>query len=357
MTLPRINSFTNWGRLEEVWLGDCYPAHFYDHLESEVRDIFCEITQKTQEDLAVIQRKLEEFGVQVRRPYYDRIDNYIRRDPNSQGQLRKPIICPRDYFLVYGNNFHGGPWDYAPWNDVLQEYLQDSRCQQVTPGNLQHMGHINGANAVRVGRDIYLDMVYAVNDRNQNLFFGKQYQDHIRRLFPDYRVHLLFNGGHVDACFAVAKPGLLITSEYFSDYDRTFPGWDRININEPEFRQHNMSWRKGPNNNGKWWLPGVSDSAKFNEHIIKHALDWVGDYTETYFEVNCLVIDEQNVLMLGENEGVFRALERHGITAHPMPFRTRTFWDGGLHCITLDIRRQDTMIDLFPNRTENLYTY
>ena len=66
MTLPRINSFTNWGRLEEVWLGDCYPAHFYDHLESEVRDIFYAITQKTQEDLAVIQRKLEEHGVQVR---------------------------------------------------------------------------------------------------------------------------------------------------------------------------------------------------------------------------------------------------------------------------------------------------
>ena len=56
MTLPRINSFTNWGRLEEVWLGDCYPAHFYDHLESEVRDTFYEITQTTQEDLAVIQR-------------------------------------------------------------------------------------------------------------------------------------------------------------------------------------------------------------------------------------------------------------------------------------------------------------
>lgn len=350
MNLPRINSYTNWGRLEEVWLGDCYPAHFYDHLESEVRDIFYEITQKTQEDLAVIQRKLEEFGVVVRRPYYDKIDNYVRQDPMGRGQLRKPMICPRDYFLVYGNNFHGGSWDYTPWNYALQEYTQDPRCQQVTPVNLPHMGHINGANAVRVGRDIYLDMVYCVNNNNKNLFFGKQYQDHIRQLFPDYRVHLLFNGGHVDGCFAVAKPGLLITSKYFSDYDRTFPGWSRININEPEFRRHNRSWRQGPGHNGKWWVPGVSNSVKFNDHIIKHAQDWVGDYTETYFEVNCLVIDEKNILMLGENEGVFRALEQHGITAHPLPFRTRTFWDGGLHCLTLDIRRQDTMVDLFPER-------
>jgi glycine amidinotransferase len=107
--------------------------------------------------------------------------------------------------------------------------------------------------------------------------------------------------------------------------------------------------------NGKWWLPGVTESAKFNDHVIKHAQDWVGDYTETYFEVNCLVIDEKNILMLGENEAVFRELERHGITAHSLPFRTRTFWDGGLHCITLDIRRQDTMIDLFPERGDQAF--
>ena len=58
--MPRVNSYTNWGRLEEVWLGDCYPAHFYDHLASEVRDVFYEITEKTQHDLKIIQRKLEE---------------------------------------------------------------------------------------------------------------------------------------------------------------------------------------------------------------------------------------------------------------------------------------------------------
>ena len=153
------------------------------------------------------------------------------------------------------------------------------------------------------------------------------------------------------------KPGLLLTSKYFSDYDRTFPGWECININQPEFAKHNRYWRKGPSGNGKWYLPGITESAKFNEHVIAHAKDWIGDYTETYFEVNCLVIDEHNVLMLGQNEGVFRELERHGITAHVLPFRTRTFWDGGLHCLTLDIRRHDTRVDLFPERTEEFYTY
>ena len=355
MTLPKINSYTNWGRLEEVWLGDCYPAHFYDHLESEVRDIFYAITQKTQEDLAVIQRKIEEFGVQVRRPYYENIDRYIERyHPARQGQLCKPIICPRDIFLVYGNTLYGSGWDFEPWRTAVDEYTQDSQCQILERVNYPGALFVNGANTVRAGRDIYLDSHY---DGGKKTLENQQYQQLIQTMFKDYRIHQLHNGGHVDGCFAVLKPGLLLTSKYFSDYDRTFPGWGKININEPEFLRHKTSWRTGPGHNGKWHVPGVSNSAKFNNHVIKHAQDWVGDYTETYFEVNCLVIDEKNVLILGENEGVFRELERHGITAHSLPFRTRTFWDGGLHCITLDIRRQDTMIDLFPERTQNLYTY
>ena len=348
MTLPRVNSFTNWGRLQEVWLGDCYPAHFYDNLESEVRDIFYEITQKTQEDLAVIHRRLEEHGVQVQRPQYERIEDYLipQGHPTSAGQLRKPMICPRDHFLVFGNNLYGSRYDHWAWYKAIADYRQDpASCIIDRPHNIPVAGHINGANTVRVGQDFYLDTHWHPGEINVQ---------YIQETFKDYRLHMLNNGGHVDACFAVLKPGLLLTSEYFSDYDRTFPGWDKINISEPEFLHHQVK-RKGPINNGKWWLPGISTSAKFNNHVIKHAQDWVGDYTETYFEVNCLVIDEKNVFMLGENEAVFRELERHGITAHSLPFRTRTFWDGGLHCITLDIRRDDNMVDLFPERGDQAF--
>ena len=351
MTLPMVNSFTNWGALQEVWLGDCYPAHFYDHLESEVRDIFYEITQKTQEDLAVIQRKIEEFGVQVRRPRYSQIEDFLipSGHPTSAGQLCKPMICPRDHFLVFGNTLYGSTWDHRAWADAVAGYAQDIGSRMVDRPNIPGAGHINGANTVRAGRDLYLDTHWNEGDIDV---------EYVQQTFKDYRLHVLNNGGHVDACFAVLKPGLLLTSEYFSDYDQTFSGWKKINVNEPEFLSHKTTWRTGPEGNGKWWLPGVSDSAKFNNHVIKHAQDWVGDYTETYFEVNCLVIDEKNVLMLGENTAVFRELERHGITAHSLPFRTRTFWDGGLHCLTLDIRRNDSKVDLFPERgDQDLFVY
>lgn len=350
MNLPRVNSYTNWGRLEEVWLGDCYPAHFYDHYDSNVRDVFYEITEKTQQDLAVIQCKLEEFGVVVQRPRYDNIDSCLT--PNDT--LIKPQITPRDYYLASGNSLIGDS-RLDVWNHVVEQYRNDPGSTVHQQPISQHLGRVCGANTVRAGRDLYLDVGYGY-DKNSTLEQRvNEYHQRVAPLFKDYRMHLLFNGGHVDGCFAAIKPGVLITSKYFTDYDRTFPGWAQINILNPEF--HNFHNRRGPGYNGKWWDSGRSNSPEFNEHIIKHALDWVGDYTETYFEINCLVIDEKNVLMMGENHAIFRELERYGITAHSLPFRTRTFWDGGLHCLTLDIRRQDSLVDLFPERDQSLYLY
>jgi N-dimethylarginine dimethylaminohydrolase len=355
MSLPIINSYTNWAPLEEVWLGDVYPASWYDHLSSEVRDCFHEITEKTQQDLAVIHHKLEELGVHVVRPEYHNIEDFM--DP--RGYLRKPDITPRDNFLVYQNTLLGNVMSWKnPWKSALDRYRRDSRCHIAQPPEFEHLGWMCGANTVRVGNDLYLDIM-PCHSKSTNEQKHQEFVDKVAPLWPNSRIHLLANGGHVDGCFAVAKPGVLITSRYFDAYDRTFPGWYCLNIAKPEFfdRRH-AAFRAGPGHNGKWFVQGMADRLAFQEHVIKHALDWIGDYTETFFEVNCLVVDEKNILMLGENEKVARELERQGITVHWMPFRTRTFWDGGLHCLTLDIRRRDSAVDLFPERgSQQVFTY
>lgn len=357
MSLPTVNSFTNWGKLKEVWLGDVYPSHFYDHLESQVRDVFYELTEKTQADLNTIQSKLQEFGVDVVRPEYHKIDDFISPDwhPHHPNTLLKPQITPRDHFLAHGNKLFYPPWLAQAWQPALDRYAADAGSQLIPEIRLEHLGSLSGANTVRVGKDLYLD-VFHVQRNSQIDLLQQEFDQKIKPYFADSRLHLLNNGGHVDACFAAIKPGLLLTSRYFSDYDRTFPGWEQINIAKPEF-SNNQHGRNTPGANGKFWLAGASNNQAFNDHVIKHALDWVGNYTETYFEVNCLVVDEKNVLMLGENKAVFRALEKFGITAHSLPFRTRTFWDGGLHCLTLDIRREDLPVDLFPSRDQSVYYY
>ena len=320
-----INSHNSWSQLEEAWLGDVYPTSWYDHLAPDIRDVFVELTEITQQDLNQIQRTLESFDITVRRPQYDNIDDYL----DSHDNLIKPEICPRDTHVVIGTTLYRQNDRYRCWDSVLKEYR-----------NIEMAPHpvVNGANVVRTGRDIVVDTD----------IFDWQYNNE----FPEYRVRLVKNGGHMDGCFAILQPGLILANHYFDDYESTFPGWEIILLDNPTYHAApSRGYRQPyPVYNGKFWDTTVGTNRSFNEHIIQHAQDWVGNYTETYFELNCLSINESNVVMLAENHELAEDLARRGITVHWVPFRTRSFWDGGVHCLTVDIRRQSSIEDYFPQR-------
>ena len=340
MSLPLINSHNSWSRLEECWLGDVYPAAWYEHVDPEVRDVFQRLTEITQQDLTAIQRTLESHDVRVRRPIYNQIDDYVDL---AAGQLVKPQITPRDYFVTVGNNLCITPMREAtlPWRDIISEYRTDPRCNVLKIRVPEHV--FMGANVVRLGRDIIIDQDCFEIDQN-NVFF-EQFK-------TDYRLHWEKNGGHMDGCFAILKPGLILANRYFDGYDRNFPGWEIIYLDNPTYHAYPSTGYRQPYPvfNGKFFDTTVGTNHMFNEHIIKHAQDWVGNYTETYFELNCLSIDESNVIMLAENEQLAEDLGRRGITVHWVPFRTRSFWDGAMHCLTVDIRRQSSIEDFFPER-------
>lgn len=334
--LKTINSHNGWDPLQEVWLGDVYPSSWYDHLESSVRDIFQELTEITQQDLTVIQHKLESLGVTVQRPRYDSIDHYMQND-----QLIKPQICPRDNFLVLGNTLyvHKHSSMQHAWDHTYERYLKDSDIQVLTPDHR----YINGANVVRVGRDVIVD-IQLNKPQDWNL---------VTALFDGYRLQKENNGGHMDGCFSILRPGLILANNYFDGYERTFPGWEVITLDQPEFKiSYPPLSQLG--HNGKFWNTGTSMTKAFNDHVIKHALDWVGNYTETYFELNCLVVDTKNVIMLSENLPLAEELNKRGITVHWVPYRSRRFWDGAMHCVTVDIRRNSVIEDYFPERNRQI---
>lgn len=345
-----MSNFDSWSPLKEVWLGDCYPKKFYDHLNNEVKECFHKITEITQEDLKIIQNKLEQLGVTVRRPSYHNIEDYL-----NNGALEKPHIVPRDFYfahqdkLYFDDNFHGG----RPWYDITDLYKKNNliRLEKRFLNGLQ----ITGSNVVRVGKDIYFDLEYNKIDKEVQI---NMFKEHVYPHFKDFRCHLLFNGGHVDGCFAILRPGLILASNYFSDYSSTFPGWEIIKLYRPEFQKfkkkiNNLSYDSRAKN---WYMPNLAQNNFFHEYIIKYALDWVGNFKETFFDINCLVVDEKNVLMLGDNEPLFDALLQKGINVHSVPFRARTFWDGGLHCLTVDIVRDSSLKDYF-NFQKNLIIY
>jgi len=339
MDFPKINSHNGWDKLLEVWLGDVYPESWYSHLPAEVADNFCKITEITKQDLTIIHNKLEELGVCVRRPAYNNINDYIHPELET---LHKPEITPRDNAVVIGNHLvipeHRYRQAQNAWGPVLEEYEADSRSTVL----YSRYPLFYGANTVRYGRDLLIDLAF--HNESNNL---ENFKTFIADTFPEYRVHYVTNGGHIDGCFAAIKPGGLMTTSYFKSYDTYFPDWSHIIITKPEFKLNQEKPFKRIHQNGKFRLPGVIFPDSFNRHVVEFASDWVGDSMETYFEVNCLVVDPTNILVLGENELAFKKLEEMGFTVHSMPFRARTFWDGGLHCLTLDIRRASGITDYF----------
>jgi N-dimethylarginine dimethylaminohydrolase len=62
------------------------------------------------------------------------------------------------------------------------------------------------------------------------------------------------------------------------------------------------------------------------------------------------MIDRHNAIINSENPVVVKKLEEYGITPHIFNFRHRYFWDGGIHCITLDLDREGDREDYFPER-------
>jgi len=194
--MPIINSHNSWSQLEEVWLGDVYPESWYDHLEPAVRDVFQQITHTTKEDLAVIQAKLEEFDIVVHRPEYASIDDHI----NASGTLIKPQICPRDQFITVGNTLYA-PLDIpVAWQHIVKQY-RDAGESVAFSG---HAHAFNGANVVRVGKDIIIDAdIYEPAELAPSLQIPE---------LKNYRVTWEKNGGHMDGCFAILKPGLLIAN-------------------------------------------------------------------------------------------------------------------------------------------------
>lgn len=345
---PIINSHNGWSKLEEVWLGDIYPDSWYATLPNEIEDTFCKINEVTRQDLTEIQLKLEEFGVVVRRPEYKKIENHLI---DGTGILQKPEITPRDFAAVIGNTliFNRRSMmekEDSNWNYLLDEYSPhafyggrlESNFDVDNGNNNNATGYwhqnLNGANIVRYGDKIIWDTC-----DKEEITIAKQQE--VAELFPDFEWHFVNNGGHLDGCFQIVKPGLLLTSYYFDDYEKFFPGWKCITVSHPEFAAYpHKTPKPGFTSNNRWWMDDFAMPASFNKHIIQYAKEWVGNPMETFFEINSLMLDEHNICILGEKPKLFQALEQEGLTVHSLPFRARTFWDGGLHCLTVDIRRR-----------------
>lgn len=333
-----IRSWSGFQPLKELWLGDTYPDCFFDHFDAKTQDLFGKINEITRTDLKNIQQKIESFGVKVCRPKFTKVDDYL----DDQDNLLKPPITPRDWALVFDDQLiitPQYPSGTEPWQEDIDRYISEGQKVKILDRSIEEdWCWIPYPCFVRVGKDIYLD----VDKKSYPLNAQHKIESVIENIGKKYRIHVGSTVDHSDAVFCPVKPGAIVSTHYRNHYEKGWPGWKVLHL--PDL--------SGNSGNGKWWAPGVNYT-HYNEQVVKVADKWIGDSRETVFEVNMLVIDERNILSIRSNDSVKKFLQEFGIEMHETDFRTRGFWDGGLHCLTLDIHRTGECEDYWPDREPN----
>lgn len=385
--------YQHWDPLKVCLVGRTYPAEFFSWIkDAETRNRFEMLAQETEEDYANLIKILGRFGVRVLRPEFpqDLSSLYI------QGKWVQPPTAPRDYFLMIEDKFwiprvpngshawgvfyrqNKQPWwpDYVrptDFFDAWPEYAQDIKTkfdsfrttdQAHLDAKLKFYDHVfrditsqgneivytdldfvNGCFVSRIGQDLYF-ATQTYHDNRQHLL------EQVNQLFPHTRNHVVNAGGHGDAVYCPVTPGLIISLNDVPTYADTFPDWEVVYLppsNYAHMREFEFSMKR---NKGRWFIPGFEQDHNLM-HMVDHYFDdWVGQVSETVFDVNILIVDPKNIVVSAHNDLVESACARHGIEMHIAPFRHKYFWDCGIHCVTNDLSRSGIKQDFFPARQQ-----
>lgn len=351
--------YQHWDPLKVVGVGKSYPPEIYDYIKDQkVRTVFQRIAEETEEDYLALQSLLEKLGAEVIRVDVDPAIEHARQAIKENKPIPKPYFMqPRDYSIMLGDTFH--VLEEPCMKPLIDACIRNNT--KVVPAmlagkfaddylarsSLSEM-YLNGAMISRIGKDI----IVGTSDPGEGTTIYDGFEQQIKSMLPNYRVHIADTKGHLDGSYCPVVPGLIVSILENYDYENTFPGWEVVYLeNESWFKMGSFLQLKYETG-GKWWVPGEEDNNNFTEYVETWMNHWVGYAEESVFDVNMLVVDQHNVIVNGYNQKVFDAFSKKGITPHICNFRHRYFWDGGLHCITTDLHREGTMQDYFPERNK-----
>jgi hypothetical protein len=158
-----------------------------------------------------------------------------------------------------------------------------------------------------------------------------------------YRIHEAVTDGHGDAVFAILKPGVILSSKHDMHLDLAgdFPGWSVCKVWDSSiWAAMEVGKFKYETSPGAWYVQGSTPTPEFTDFVNTYLTKWTGFVAETVFDVNCLVLDESNVIFSAYNKPVFDFCARHQINPIISELRHSYFWDGGVSCCTQDLRRR-----------------
>jgi len=340
----KINCWTEWGKLREVLVGSTYPVNAFDyHKDLEFRDNMKRILTETQEDLDTLAKLLtDEFDVKVHRP-----NNALFKvgEEHTNGHFKYAYpnhpLMPRDTIGAFGDTLvqtytntdsryfenncwyehckdyfdQGSNWFSLPAPDIQPgvKYQEPQVCNQI----FQHT-----ANFIKCGKDIFYSLPGDIDiKRGKGTNAGIEW---FKRHLPIFDFNAVNIGGHVDGKIALLRPGLLATWNK-NWIPQKLAMWDAIEIpDNANFPDDFVKTKK---------------KRYYGEYVKKYLENWIGYADESVFDVNVLSVDEQRVIVTGNDPKILRLFENKGLTPIFWKFRHQYFWDGGIHCVTADMVR------------------
>ena len=384
----QYNIWNKWDPLKTVMLGDCYPPSFFRDIKNHrIRDALTQIAEETQEELSYFESVLKEFGCTVIRPRPDHNDSILNytNEANQvngrQGVPRSPLQ-PRDHQLIIGEhglitgndhpaikqtlleysnttiNLTNQPLpefkydqimcplsgDWPSYNDYINNYKSRHFFKPHVWDELLDIDYYmpvpSSAGSFMVGNRFYISTEHIHHTSEKTEIENLPYFKKFKLFFHDY-------DGHADSNFHPIKPGAILSLFDVQNYNETFPGWDVCYLPDQSWNKVSGFLKIKKQVAGKWWVPGQEDNDEFTNFVETWLKDWVGYVEETVFDVNVLVLDEHHVCVSNLNPTVVDFLKKHKMEPVHIPWKHRYFWDGGLHCITLDLYREGQQQDYF----------
>ena len=328
-------------KLKECIVGTSYKSCDINGLDR--------VVEETNEDLDSLEKILTDLGVVVHRP----------TQPEFSLDMHHPIM-PRDVFGFYGKKMlqtycavHSRQKELECYAEIEKHHMWEhgyelSRMWKPDIDKTEQYEYVEDfSNKVKLQEkyDLYKDMILwetANFAKCGDVIIHTQSADKdpksgkgterglawMKSLLPEYRFIEIPYGGHIDGKLALLRPGLLMARRDLFIPDE-LQNWEKIIIKDnAKFPEEYLSTKK---------------QHFYTDYVMKYLNEWVGYSAETWFDVNCLSVDENTIVSTGNDLENIKILESHGINVVNWNYRHRYFWDGGTHCCTQDTVRTGGM--------------
>ena len=258
-----VNSHNDWDSLEEIIVGRADFAHIppvdssmknfmfanlsNEEIKKHVGSYNQDLLKEANEDLDILSEVLEDCGVVVHRP--ERTQHHQRIQTPKWRTTGWHNYCPRDIFLILGNNIievpsvmrsrvfetwsyntilhkafeDGARWFSAPKQIIKDESFDFSDLSKPTLMNNEIL--FDAPNVIRINKDLIFQISNSGNEK------GAEW---LERMFPEYKIHIehdAYSGAHFDSTIIPLREGLVLLNGLRcnqNNYPKFFDDWEKI---------------------------------------------------------------------------------------------------------------------------------